>query len=89
MSKRLFIRNLSPETTENELSALFANVGRVNLMLFMTDQRTGQSKGHCIVDMETVEQAKSAIRKLNGCLLHGQIVQVIATRPPNLRSSHF
>jgi RNA recognition motif-containing protein len=89
MSSRLFIRNLSPETTEAELVGLFASVGRVDVIVFLTDQRTGQSQGHCIVDMASADQAKSAIRKLNGTLLHGQIVQVIATRPPNLRSSQF
>jgi RNA recognition motif-containing protein len=89
MSNRLFIHNLSPETTEAELYGLFASVGHVDVIVFLTDQRTGQSQGYCIVDMASADQARAAIRKLNGSLLHGEIVQVIATRPPNLRSSHF
>jgi cold-inducible RNA-binding protein len=89
MSNRLFIRNLNPATTETELHDLFSTVGRVDQIVLPTNHRTGESKGSCVIDMATDELARSAIRKLNGHVLHDQPVHVAATRPPNLRASPF
>jgi RNA recognition motif-containing protein len=89
MSNRLFVRNLSPETTENDVYNLFSSVGRISQIVFLTDRHTGGSKDHCTVDMETVALAKAAVQKINGHLLHGCMINVSEKRPPNLRSSPF
>jgi cold-inducible RNA-binding protein len=89
VNNRLYIRNLSPATTEDELYALFSMVGRIDLIVLPTNHLTGESKGTCVIDMATTELAESAINKLNGHELHDKLVHVTATRPPNLRASSF
>jgi RNA recognition motif-containing protein len=87
MGTKLFVRNLSPDTTENEVYDLFAGVGRVKSILLPINRITGQNKNQCIVDMDTVELARRAVQKVNGAVLHGLTLEVSVNRPPDLRSS--
>jgi RNA recognition motif-containing protein len=87
MGTRLFIRNLSPKTTEAELYELFAQVGKVSLIHLPIDFITGDNKNHGTVEMATIELANEAVRKVNGRVLNGRGLQVTVNRPPDLRSS--
>jgi RNA recognition motif-containing protein len=87
VSTRLYIKNLSPETTENELYDLFVGIGRVSMISFSINHSTGTSKKHCVIDMESDDLARVAVRKFNGHLLNGCQLQVSDRRSPDLRSS--
>jgi len=71
MGTRLFIKNLSPDTTENELYDVFAGIGRVSMISLSINHLTEKTKNHCVIDMETAELAREAVRKFNGRLLNG------------------
>jgi nucleolin len=87
MGTKLFVRNLSPETTENELYDLFAGIGRVNSILLPINRITGENKNLCTVDMDSIELARLAAQRVNGVVLRGLTLEVSENRPPDLRSS--
>jgi RNA recognition motif-containing protein len=76
MPVRLFVGNLSPETTDNELLELFSRVGDVESCRLSTDERTGRSKGFGFIEMNSKEGADAAEEKLNGHDLHGRPLKV-------------
>jgi RNA recognition motif-containing protein len=84
---RLYIKNLNPETTENDVYDLFAGVGRVSMISLSGSHVAGASKNYCVIDMETAELAREAVRKVNGRLLNGFKLEVSDRRSPDLRSS--
>ena len=77
---RIFAGNLSPNTTEKDLTTLFASFGRVRSMKLMQDVFSGKCKGFGFVEMEGHE-ARAAIAGLNGKDLHGQPMKVNEERP--------
>jgi len=62
---KLIIRNLSRNTTEQELKDLFTPYGEVKSCDLVMDKETGASKGFGFVEMPIEKHAKYAIRKLN------------------------
>lgn len=80
MSKRIFVGNLSFNTTESDLDGLFAQVGQVESVSIITDRMTGRSKGFGFVEMSN-EDADKAIAKLNGTDLGGRALTVNEARP--------
>lgn len=80
MSKKIFIGNLSFQTTENDLADLFAQVGQVDSVSIITDRMTGRSKGFGFIEMEN-EQADAAIARFNGAELSGRKLTVNEARP--------
>lgn len=78
MPVRLFVGNLSPETTGNELHELFSRVGEVESCHLSTDERTGRSKGFGFIEMNSKEAADAAEEKLNGQDLHGRPLKIKA-----------
>ena len=82
MSHKLRINNLSDDTTEEDLRALFAGVGAILSARISREEATGQSRGYGFVRMATDEAARSAITALNGHMLKGQEIRVGKVRPP-------
>jgi len=81
MNNKLFVANLSFNTTENELQDLFATVGPVTDVNLVTDRMSGRSRGFAFVTMATPEAAQSAIQGLNGKNLNGRDMAVNEARP--------
>ena len=76
MGKRLYIGNLSYETTESELRDLFGRSGTVVEAKVIVDRATGRSRGFAFVEMSTDSEANQAISQLNGGELGGQALKV-------------
>ncbi len=82
MQNKLFVGNLSWETTDESLSAFFATVGEVSEAKVIVDKFKGRSKGFGFVTMATDELATEAIDQLNGKELDGRAINVSVARPP-------
>ena len=80
MSKRLFVGNLSFQTTENNVTEAFAHCGAVEAVSIITDRETGRSKGFGFVTMSE-EDADKAIAQLNGSQLDGRALTVNEAKP--------
>ena len=81
MSTRLFVGNLSYQTTEDDLRQLFAGVAAVSSVTLVTERDSGRSKGFAFVEMATPEDAQKAISELNGHSLHDRTIRVDLARP--------
>jgi len=79
--KNLFVGNLSFQTTESELQALFEQFGEITRVQIMTDRDTGRSRGFAFVEMTSDEAAAKAIEALNGKDLGGRALNVNEARP--------
>jgi RNA recognition motif-containing protein len=80
MSKRIYVGNLSYQTTENDINNLFGQIGEVESANIITDRDTGRSKGFGFVEMGN-EDADKAIAQLNGSELNGRAITVNEARP--------
>jgi RNA recognition motif-containing protein len=78
--KRIYVGNLSYQTTEADLSDLFEQVGQVESVNIITDRDTGRSKGFGFVEMND-EDAEKAIAQFNGTEVNGRSVTVNEARP--------
>lgn len=79
MSKKIFVGNLSYQTTERDLSNLFEQVGQVESVNIITDRDTGRSKGFGFLEMGE-EEADKAIAQFNGAELNGRSITVNEAR---------
>jgi len=86
MTKRIFVGNLSFQTTESDLTALFTQVAEVQSVKIITDRDTGRSKGFAFVEMAS-EHADQAITQFNGTEIDGRSLTVNEARPREERSS--
>ncbi len=86
MSTKLFVGNLSFNTTENDLQDAFAAHGTVTEANLMTDRSTGRPRGFAFVTMGSEEEAQKAIDALNGSTLDGRNLTVNVARPKEERS---
>jgi RNA recognition motif-containing protein len=85
MSKRIYVGNLSYQTTEGDLTNLFEQVGAVDSVNVITDRDTGRSKGFAFVEMGN-DDAEKAIAQLNGTEVNGRTLTVNEARPREERS---
>ena len=77
MATKLFVGNLSYQTTEDGLRALFEGDGRnVESVTVVSDRNTGRSRGFGFVEMATEEDANAAIDQINGQELDGRPLRV-------------
>jgi RNA recognition motif-containing protein len=76
MSNRLYVGNLSYNTTRESLEAAFASAGAVREIAMPTDRETGQLRGFAFVTMGSAQDANSAIAQLNGMMLDGRSLKV-------------
>jgi RNA recognition motif-containing protein len=86
MSTKLFVGNLSFNTTENDLQDAFAAHGTVVEANLMMDRATGRPRGFGFVTMSSPEEAQSAISALNGADLDGRKLTVNEARPKEERA---
>ena len=85
MSTKLFVGNLSFNTTENDLQAAFAAHGTVVEANLMMDRMTGRSRGFAFVTYATPEEAQKAIEAMNGAQLDNRALTVNIARPKEER----
>lgn len=76
MGKKLFVGNLSFDTTNSELNDLFSQVGTCESASVITDRATGRSRGFGFVEMSSASEAQQAITELNGRELQGRALNV-------------
>jgi cold-inducible RNA-binding protein len=77
----IFVGNLSYQTTQEELHAVFAQFGNVERVNIVTDRDTGQPRGFAFVEMTEDQEAQNAIAHLNGTELKGRALNVNEARP--------
>jgi RNA recognition motif-containing protein len=80
-NNRLYVGNLSFNTTENQINDLFAQAGKVISANLMQDKFTGKSRGFAFVEMSTPEEANKAIEMFNGKDVDGRALTVNIARP--------
>ena len=76
MSKKIYVGNLSWNTTESDLSGLFAQYGEVISSRIITDRDTDRSKGFGFIEMADDKAGEAAISALNGSDLDGRNIRV-------------
>jgi RNA recognition motif-containing protein len=85
MAKKIYVGNLSFQTTETDLSDMFGEVGQVESVQIITDRDTGRSKGFGFVQMTDDAAAEKAIAQLNGKEVGGRNLTVNEARPMQKR----
>jgi cold-inducible RNA-binding protein len=86
MNTKLFVGNLSFNTTENDLQDAFAAHGTVVEANLMMDRTTGRPRGFAFITMSSAEEAQTAINALNGASLDGRNLTVNEARPKTERA---
>jgi RNA recognition motif-containing protein len=86
MAKKLYVGNLSYNTTESQVRDLFAQVGEVSTVSLIMDRDTGRAKGFGFVEMTTDANAQEAIRRFNNFSLDNRNLTVNEARPREERS---
>jgi RNA recognition motif-containing protein len=85
MQKKLYVGNLSFETTESDLKELLGQAGTVETVRIITDRDTGRSKGFGFVEMQ--DGGDKAIAEMNGKEFKGRALTVNEARPMSPRDS--
>jgi RNA recognition motif-containing protein len=80
MGKKLFVGNLSYDTTGEDLKELFSQAGTCESASVITDRATGRSRGFGFVEMSTPSEAERATNELNGHELQGRRLTVSEAR---------
>ena len=78
---KIFVGNLSFNTTQEDLLATFSQFGNVEQVSIVTDRDTGQPRGFAFVEMTEKRDADAAISQLNGMELRGRALNVNEARP--------
>ena len=78
---KIYVGNLSYETTSESLETLFAQHGEVEEVHVPTDRETGRARGFAFVTMPNDTEARAAITALNGASLDGRTLNVSEARP--------
>ncbi len=81
MDVRLYVANLSQETTNQDLQTLFGEAGTVVLAEVVMDPKTGRSRGFAFVTMHSQEEADKAVDMFNDKDVNGHILRVNITLP--------
>ena len=85
MAKKIYVGNLSFQTTEADLSDMFGAIGQVESVQIITDRDTGRSKGFGFVEMVDDAAAQKAIEQLNGKSVGGRNLTVNEAKPQQKR----
>src|SRR6059036_2658195 len=80
MGKKIFVGNLSFDTTSADLESLFSQAGTCTSATVITDRDTGRSRGFGFVEMSSASEAQKAIQELNGKELQGRTLNVSEAR---------
>ncbi|MDQ2798729.1 MAG: RNA-binding protein [Armatimonadota bacterium] len=81
MATKLYVGNLSYQTTDQNLHDLFSEAGNVSSAQVVTDRYTGQARGFGFVEMATEDEAQQAIAAINGRNVDGRALVVNESRP--------
>jgi RNA recognition motif-containing protein len=81
MSMKLYVGNLSFQTSSDDLQELFAQAGTVESASVVEDRETGRSRGFGFVEMATKEEGEAAIQQFNGKEVNGRALNVNEARP--------
>src|SRR5215475_9012111 len=81
MSVKLYVGNLSFQTTQQDLEELFGQSGQVESVRIVTDRDTGQPRGFAFVEMSGNKEAQAAIQALDGKEIDGRALKVNEARP--------
>jgi RNA recognition motif-containing protein len=82
MNSKLYVGNLAPDVSEDDLRLLFSRAGAVTDVHLVLDSTTHQSRGHAFVTMATPELAAAALSELHCWNLGGRNITVTEARPP-------
>ena len=81
MTTKLFVGNLSFQTSSEDLQQLFAQAGTVESAAVVEDRETGRSRGFGFVEMSSKEEAETAISQFNGKDMGGRALTVNEAKP--------
>ena len=81
MNSKLYVANLSYNTTDVELRTAFEAFGTVTDVFVATDRETGRPRGFAFITFSTADEAKVAIEKMNGTEIDGRALTVNEARP--------
>ena len=76
MGNRLYVGNLSFQSSAESVRAAFAAFGSVTDVHLVTDRESGQSRGFAFVTMSSAQEAQAAIGAMNGANLDGRALRV-------------
>ncbi len=89
MSMKLYVGNLSFQTSSDDLNSLFAQAGTVESAAVVEDRETGRSRGFGFVEMSSKEEAQKAIEQFNGKEVNGRNLNVNEAKPREDRGRGF
>ena len=81
MSTKLYVGNLSFNTTTQDLETMFAEAGTVQSANLIEDRETGRSRGFGFVEMSSKEEAQAAIAAFDGKEIDGRNLKVNEAKP--------
>jgi len=81
MSMKLYVGNLSFQTSSDDLQQLFSQVGTVDSVNVIEDRETGRSRGFAFVEMSSSEEGNAAIQQFNGHDVGGRTLTVNEAKP--------
>ena len=88
MSTKLYVGNLSFNTSAAGLEQLFSECGTVESSRIIEDRETGRSRGFGFIEMTTQAECENAIATMNGRELDGRAMNVNAAKPQDNRNGH-
>jgi RNA recognition motif-containing protein len=89
MSTKLYVGNLSFNTTAHDLETMFGESGTVQSANLIEDRDTGRSRGFGFVEMSTADEANAAIESFNGKEVDGRTLTVNIAKPREDRGGGF
>ena len=89
MEAKLYVGNLSYQTTEQSLRELFMQAGNVTSVALIKDRDSGQSKGFAFVEMASQAEMQKAISMFNGYTMNDRQLTVNIARPREERGGGF
>lgn len=87
MGKKLYVGNLSYNTTDESLTEMFSQCGQVESVRIVSDRDSGRSKGFAFIEMSSESEAQNAIEKMNGLAHDGRAMNVSEAKPMAPRSN--